>query len=492
MQLNTALSPKLPNRRRWLAGAGALALGPLAGCAVPLLADGSPLPARLGVTDMKAALDAGRISETTLVEQVLGRIQAPGGEGARVFAQVHAAQARATAKTIAMRRRQGAPLPALAGVPVAVQDVFDEAGQRTSASSAPLQQAALAARDAEAVRRLRGAGAVLVGRTRSSDMGWPGLGLNPATPMPRNSHERSAGRVAGGGAAGAAVAVADGMACAAIGNDLGGGVRLPAALNGLVGWRPSRARVPRDGMLPLSSTLDAVGIVAPTVRDCMLVDGVLAAQPPLDASGPLLRGLRLAVPTTLVLDDLAFEVAHPFRLALARLAAAGATVVEVPVPALAQLGALDARLLMGGEAHAAHRAMFDASHTRLEAGLREALRAGGAVPAAARDQRLAQRAEAAAAALKTLGGYDAWLLPTTTDIAPLLATVEKDAAAHERLRTRKLRNALLIDLLDACALTLPCQARGAAPVGLTVAGPAGTDAHILAIGRTVETLIAPG
>ncbi len=489
MHHNTKNFPSIPGRRQWLAGAGAAALAQLTGCAAPMLADGTPMPGRLGVADMARAVAAGRIGDTALVEQVLGRIRATGGEGARVFAQVHAGQARATAQAIAQRRRQGGPLPVLAGVPVAVQDVIDEAGQRTTASSPALQHAALAARDAEAVRRLRDAGAVLIGRTRGSDMGWPGLGLNPAFPLPRNAFERGAGRVAGGGASGSAVAVADGMASAAIGNDLGGGVRLPAALNGLVGWRPSRARVPRDGLLPLSSTLDALGVVAGSVGDCMLVDGVLAGQPALAPSGPLLRGLRLAVPTTLVLDDLAFEVAHPFRLALARLTAAGASVVELPVPALAQLGAVDARLLAGGEAHAAHRALFDAGQAQMDAALREALRAGGAVPAAARERRLAQRAEAAAAVTQALTGYDAWLLPTTTDVAPLAIAIEKDAAAHDRLRTRMLRNPMLVDLLDACALTLPCQAGGTAPVGLTVAGPAGADARILAVGRTIEGVV---
>ncbi|WP_326536047.1 amidase family protein [Pseudorhodoferax sp.] len=466
-----------PARRHWLQAAGTL--GALATLAPWPVAAQTPGPA-MRVAALADEVAAGRRSALAVVEQALARAQAGNGEGPRCFSAVHADQARATARAIDGWRRAGRPLPPLAGVPVAVQDVLDEAGQRTQGSSAAAQH------DAPSVRRLREAGLVLLGRTRGTDLAWPGLGLLAQGDTPRNRFERETGRVPGGGAAGAAIAVADGLVAAAIGNDAGGGLRVPAALNGLVGWKPTARRVPRDGMLPLAPTLDSIGVLAHSVDDCALLDGVLAGTAPGLAAGPLLRGLRVAVPTTLVQEGLAPEVAHAFQIAVARLAAAGVQVVELALPAFAQAASTDAAQLLAAEAHVAHRARLAGG--QLDARVAAALQAGAATNDKQLAQLLARRDAFTAAVAGAASGFDALVWPSTQDTAPTLAQAAADGQGA--LRERALRNAALVNLFDGCALTLPCHAPGKAPVGLTLAGLAGSDARVLGVGRSVAALLA--
>lgn len=475
--------PNDPARRHWLQAAGALAATT---ALMPWTAHAAALPPVVRVGPLADELAAGRTSALAVVEQLLGRAQAGNGEGARCFSAVHAAQARATAQAIDTWRREGRTLPPLAGVPVAVQDVLDEAGQPTRASSPLRAQAAPATHDAASVRRLRDAGLVLLGRTRSSELAWPGLGLLAADETPRNRFDRPQGRVPGGGAAGAAVAVADGMVAAAIANDAGGGLRVPAALNGLVGWKPTARRVPQAGLLPLSPALDSIGVIAHSVDDCALLDGVLAGTPPRPAAGPLLRGLRLALPTTLVQDELAPEVAHAFRVAVARLAAAGVQIVELALPAFASAAALAP--LAAAEAQAAHGALLAGGKAPQDARVLAALQAGAALDTNARTALLARRTAFIAEVGAAAAGFDALLLPSTQDSAVTLAQAAADGAG--KLRERALRNAALVNFFDGCALTLPCQAPDKAPVGLTLAGLAGSDARVLGVGRSVAALLA--
>jgi aspartyl-tRNA(Asn)/glutamyl-tRNA(Gln) amidotransferase subunit A len=472
-------------RRRWLQASGACValstLSPWSWAATPAL----PASA-VRVLGLAEAVASGQRSALSVVEQLIPRAQADNGEGPRCFTAVHTEQARATARAIDAWRREGRGLPPLAGVPLAVQDVLDEAGQPTQAGTALLAKAAPASHDAASVRRLRDAGAIVLGRARSSALAWPGLGpANPAD-APRNRFDRPVGRVAGGGASGAVVAVADGLVAAAIGNDVAGGLRVPAALNGLVGWKPTARRVPRDGLLPLSPTLDSLGVVAHTVDDCALLDSVLAGSPPQRAHGPLLRGLRLGLPTTLVQDGLAPEVAHAFQVAVARLRAAGVQVVELALPALAESGAFAP--LLGAEAQAAHRALLVGGVAPQDAPLRAGLQAANGVSAAALQQLQTQRQAFIGTVTQAAQGFDALLWPSTQDTAVTLAQAQADD--NGALRTRALRNAALVNLFDGCALTLPCQDPAKAPVGLTLAGPAGSDARVLGVGRSVAALLA--
>src|SRR5258708_23356111 len=171
-----------------------------------------------------------------------------------------------------------------------------------------LREAPPAPSAAPAVARLRTAGFVPIGRTNMTEFAFSGLGINPHYDTPRNPYDRKTGRIPGGSSSGAAVSVSDGMAMAALGTDTGGSCRIPAALCGLVGFKPTATRVPTDGTMPLSQTLDSVGPIAPTVACCALLDAVLAGQAPSELAEFPLDGLRLAVPQTLVLDGLDADV----------------------------------------------------------------------------------------------------------------------------------------------------------------------------------------
>src|SRR5688572_3015254 len=233
-----------------------------------------------------------KISSRELVERSLAAIEDPNGEGARVFIRVDRIAALASADRIDDERRKGARLPVLAGIPISIKDNFDEAGVVTLAGSKVLAGAPTAAHDSIAVARLRGADAVLIGRTNMTEFAYSGLGINPHYGTPRNTYDRAAARIPGGSSSGAAISVGDGMAAAAIGTDTGGSTRIPAALNGLVGFKPTARRVPLEGVLPLSLTLDSAGPIARDVADCALLDQVLSSAPVAELPVIAMRGMR--------------------------------------------------------------------------------------------------------------------------------------------------------------------------------------------------------
>ncbi len=261
------------------------------------------------------------------LEQALARIADPSGEGVRACLTVYQDVARAAADAADERARFGISLGPLDGVIVSIKDLFDVAGEPTRAGSKILaEEAKPAAADAAIVRRLRSGGAVIVAKTNMVEFAFSGVGANPHFGTPGNPRDRS--RVPGGSSAGAPVAVADGMCEISIGTDTGGSVRIPAAVCGLVGFKPSRQRVPTEGAFPLSFTLDSVGPIARTVADCAKADAVISGEEmsfaPLDVGA--LKGLRLGIAEGLPLDRLDDTVAAAFAAAVKRLDGAGVRV----------------------------------------------------------------------------------------------------------------------------------------------------------------------
>src|SRR5438132_12826515 len=227
---------------------------------------------------LAADLAAGRTTSRELVEAALARIADPEGEGRRVFVKVYDAAARAAADAQDRLRKAGYVASPLAGIPVSIKDLFDVAGEVTLAGSQALDDTPPAEADAPIVARLKAAGAVIIGRTNMTEFAFSGVGINPHYGTPGNPYDRSL--IPGGSSAGAPISVADGMAAVAIGTDTGGSVRIPAALCGLVGFKPTQYRVPREGATPLSTTLDSVGPVGLSVACCALTDAVMAGEPP--------------------------------------------------------------------------------------------------------------------------------------------------------------------------------------------------------------------
>jgi len=442
------------------------------------------------IVDLSRLLVGGKITSRRLVEQSLVAIRNPDGEGARTFLLVHEREALAAADRVDAQRRGGATLPALAGVPISIKDLFDEAGVVTLSGSTVLLGTPPAARDATVVDRLRRAGAVIVGRTNMVEFAYSGLGINPHFGTPKNAFDRSTGRVPGGSTSGGAISVTDGMVAGAIGTDTGGSTRIPAALNGLVGWKPTARRVPLDGVLPLSPSLDSVGPIAKTVADCALLDQVLASETTGVPAPARLRGLRFAVPTTVFQDDLSPAVASAFTGALGRLSAAGATIVELPMAEFADAAAVSPRgALASAEAFAVHRQWITNGADKYDPRVLARIRPGEAVSATQYDALLQLRQRFIRTVDAAASSYDAMLMPTTPDTAPTIAEAGKDDRTYFRLNGRMLRNTSIVNLFDGCALSVPCHEPGSAPVGLMIAGRQNTDRKILAIGLAVETVV---
>ncbi|WP_246797046.1 amidase [Burkholderia perseverans] len=443
---------------------------------------------------LAADLAAGRTTSRALVDAALDRIAAPDGQGAIAFTGVDADTARAAADAHDRLRAAGTVLSPLAGIPVSVKDLFDVAGQVTRAGSRALDDAPPAAADAPAVARLRRAGAVLVGRTNMSEFAFSGLGLNPHYGTPRSPYRREAAgdaRVAGGSSSGAAASVADGMAAVALGTDTGGSLRIPAALCGLTGFKPTASRVPKDGGVPLSSTLDSFGPIGVSVACCALVDRILAGLAPRVPAARPLEGVRLGVLNHYVTDGMDAKVTAAFGAALEHLAAAGAILSDLRFAPLERLADINRFGFPSIEAYAWHRPLLE--HRRDSYDPRVLVRIMKGQPASAADylDLLAARAAMLDEADRTLwSGVDAVLAPTVPVVPPRIAELEHDDATFARTNALILRNPSAFNFLDACALSVPCHPRDGAPVGLMVAAAPHRDDALLAIGQSIEAVLA--
>ena len=432
-------------------------------------------------------LAAGRTTAVALAEAALARARDAAGEGARVFTALGAARALAAARAADLLRAAGVVRSPLEGIPVSIKDLFDVAGEVTTAGSAVLRGAAPAARNAPVVERLIAAGAVIVGRTNMTEFAFSGLGLNPHHGTPANPWDRATRRIPGGSSSGAAVSVTDGMAAVAIGSDTGGSVRIPAALCGLAGFKPTQRRVPTEGALPLSTSLDSIGPLAASVRCCALTDAILAGQPPVPPPARALRDARLAVPDTVVLDGLEPPVAAAFEAALARLSAAGARIQHIAVPEFAEMSRLHARgTLAGAEAWAWHRHLLAERAAEYDPRVGLRLQGGAQMSAADYIDLLAARRRWIAQVEARAAGFDALLLPTVPLLAPRIDALQASDQAYFAANALILRNPTLINFLDGCALSLPCHEPGAAPVGLMLAAAGGQDRALLGLGEAVE------
>jgi aspartyl-tRNA(Asn)/glutamyl-tRNA(Gln) amidotransferase subunit A len=453
------------------------------------------LPAQT-LAHWRAELAAGRTTSRALTELAL-QAATTGSEAAATFIAVHAAGARATADAVDGQRAAGVPLPPLAGIPISIKDLFDEAGQVTRAGSRVLDGAPPAAADSPVLQRLRAAGAVIVGRTNMTEFAYSGLGLNPHYGTPRNPWDRGcdggAGRIPGGSSSGAAVSVTDGMAAAAIGSDTGGSVRIPSALCGLTGFKPTARRVPITGVLPLSPTLDSIGPLAHSVACCALLYEVMAGEPVAPLRPAALAGLSLAVPKALVFDGIDTTVAAAFDAACRALSAAGVRIVETEMPEFNELAQINR---LGGfaaaEAWAWHAPLLARSEAGYDPRVAVRIRRGAGMSAADYLALQADRRRWIAAVRQRLADTNAFtmVMPTVPVVAPAIAPLQASDELYGSTNLLVLRNPSVINFLDGCALSLPCHAPGTAPVGLMLAAVAGHDARLLAIAAAVESVLS--
>ena len=443
------------------------------------------------VARLAADLAAGKASSRELVEQAMARIADTSGEGARAFLKTYAETARAEAALADRLRAAGIVRSPVDGLPVSVKDLFDVGGDVTRAGSKLLAGAAPAERDAPAVARLRAAGAVIVGRTNMVEFAFGTTGINPHYGTPRNPWDRKTGRIPGGSSAGAAVGQADGMSAMALGSDTRGSIRGPAALCGVVGFKPTARRVPRDGAFPLSYTLDSIGPLANTVDCCAAYDAVLAGEPPAPLPQLPAKGLRLLVPRSSVLEELEAPVTQAFAAALEALSAAGAVLTERDVPAFdRQAEYFRNGGFAGAEAYAIHRRWEDRLD-EYDPRVAKRILYGKQVSAADYVELGLMRAAFLREVEALVAPYDAFLMPTTPCVAPAIADVDRSDNDYFRWNMLILRNVGIVNFLDGCAVSVPCHEAGSAPVGLSVCGVALADRHVLAVAAAVERALAP-
>src|SRR5438445_6880902 len=284
------------------------------------------MPNHPTLASLAADLDTGRTTARKLVEDCLARIADPAGEGARTFIHVDKDAAIEAAEAMDRLRKANAAPSCFAGIPISIKDLFDVRGQVTRAGSRALEDSAPAEADAPVVARLRRAGFIVIGRTNMTEFAYSGIGINPHYGTPKSTWNRSVGHVPGGSSSGAAVSVADGMAHGALGTDTGGSCRIPAAFNGIVGFKPTQRRVPLEGGVPLSFSLDSFGPLARSVGCCAVLDAVLADEQVAPLKPRPVKGARFAVPTTVALDDLDPHVARSFEKTLEILSRQGAAI----------------------------------------------------------------------------------------------------------------------------------------------------------------------
>jgi aspartyl-tRNA(Asn)/glutamyl-tRNA(Gln) amidotransferase subunit A len=441
-------------------------------------------PSRLDLHATCEALRRQELSATAQLESSIAIAQSPACQ--RAFLKTSFDEARGVAADAAV-----AGLP-LMGLPVSVKDLFDVRAQVTPAGSAVLADAAPALQDCPAVARLRGAGAALLGRTNMSEFAFSGVGTNPHFGTPANPADAQVARIPGGSSSGAAVSVATGAAFIGLGSDTGGSIRIPAALCGIVGFKSTARLVPTEGALPLSTTLDTVCAMTRSVRDAILAHEILAGRTVSLTNMPL-AGMRLAVARAGMLEGMDATVTRAFDRTLAALRDAGARVEEIELASIRDLGAIQAS---GGfaaaESYAWHRQLLARDGDSYDPRVRLRIARGAEMKAHEYIALIEARRQWIARVIDELQGFHAVLSPTVPIVAPPLAQISPGAERDQeffRVNALLLRNTSVVNMLDGCAISIPCHAPGELPVGLMIWQSAMRDDTVLNIARQAEAAL---
>ena len=393
----------------------------------------------------------------------------------------------------------------LAGLAVSVKDLFDMQGITSIAGSTVLAGEPPALRDSPAVARLRAAGGVVVGRTQMVEFAFSGVGTNPHCGTPAAFDGRfgalpGPARAPGGSSSGAAVSVATGAAFIGLGSDTGGSIRIPAALCGIVGFKSTARLVPTEGSIPLSPTLDTASALTRSVRDAVLAHEILAARRVTRSPAPL-SAWRLAIPDGVFFDGLEAPVRTAFERSIEQLRRAGAQIQEIELPQAEELSGLQVRgSFAAAESFAWHRRRLAQHASAYDPRVRARIERGAAMSAADYLDLLQARADWISSIEATIAGFDALLSPTVPITAPPIASVApadgKNAAEDavrdtefQRVNALLLRNTSVVNMLDGCALSLPCHVRGELPVGLMIWHGALHDDAVLNVAMRIEEIL---
>lgn len=422
------------------------------------------------------------------LEASLARIDDPNSDGRVTYTKVYTERARAEADAADARAKAGVSLSPLDGWVISVKDLFDVAGETTTAGSSILRNRPAAKTDAPVIARLRQAGAVIVGKTNMSEFAFSGIGINPHFGTPGNAADKS--RVPGGSSSGAGVSVAEGTARMGLGSDTGGSIRIPAALNGCVGFKPTASRIPKTGAFPLSYALDSIGPLARNIADCAATDAVLAGEEPWVLEPAPVSGLRLGVPRGRLFGQTEPEVEKAFEASVAKLAKAGARITDVSIEDLLQelADAMAKAPFVAIEASAVHAEWLEERARDFDPRVLARIRIGAKATASDYIRLINKRTELIQRMRDRLADIDALILPTTPIRAPkifdLIASDDQFWAANGLV----LRNTTVGNIFDFCGVSIPCPQVKGLPVGFMMTALAGQDRRMLRMAAGVEVL----
>ncbi|MSO64634.1 MAG: amidase [Alphaproteobacteria bacterium] len=427
-----------------------------------------------------------RLNAVDITEYFLDRIAQYADRS--VFITVTAERARAEAMESAKRHAEGRPRGPLDGVPVAWKDLIDVRGTPTTCGAALHRQRAPADQDAPVVANAALSGMVTIGKTNLTEFAFSGLGLNPHFGTPRNPFDGM--RAPGGSSSGSAVAVAAGLVPVAIGTDTGGSIRVPAAFNGLVGYKPSEGHVDKTGIQPLSMTLDTVGPIAKSVGDCVLLDRALRRDLVVVPRAAGLGDLTLVVPTNIVLDHADAGVAANFETALARFARVGVRIDRRPLLVLDRMLEVNQRFgtLPPLEAYYVHRDLVDGpARAQMDRRVVRRIESGRGVAAvnliAIHEARRALQAELNA----TLKGAAFLAMPSCAIVAPEVAPLEADDERFMATNSLVLRNTMIGNFFNLPGFALPTgnDPQGL-PTSILVSAGSGQDEFLIYYALSLE------
>lgn len=443
------------------------------------------------IAQLSALLQSGALDPRDLAGWTLDRIR--NHDDQTIFTTVLPERALHEAGASAWRIAAGRSLGLLDGIPVAWKDLFAIAGVPTTAGSAVLKDALAAQEDAAVVTALAHAGLVSIGRVNMSEFAFSGLGINPHYGTPRNPRARDVDRLPGGSSSGSGVAVAADLVPVSIGTDTGGSIRIPAAFNGIVGYKATRGRYSMRGVFPLSKSLDSLGPLCRTVQDAVWVDAAMRGLPAPEIRRGSLEGLSIVVPTTVVFDGVEDGVVSAFEAALGRLERAGARVRRQPFPAFARIFETMARHgpLVTAEAFALHRERLEGPQAAsMDQRVVARARLGQGISLSDYIATLEIREALIADVAASVGPKELIAYPTVAHVAPPTAPLLTDDALFVETNARTLRNTSIGNFLDWCGVSLPCGSGEAGmPVGLLLSAQPHHDAHLLSMALAAEAVV---
>ena len=443
---------------------------------------------------LSKALKTTEITSCELIDDALARAR----KSDSVFIQLNDGLS-SLAKSIDRARKKHELVPALAGIPITLKDLFNVRNERTLAGSVVRKSLARPeAEDAEVIAPLRDAGLLFLGRTNMSEFAFSGIGVNPHYGTPLSIWDRQTGRLPGGSSSGSAVSVAEGIVVASLGSDTAGSCRVPAAFNGLVGVKPSYGRMSLKGIYPLSPTSDAPGPIATDVDSCYILDQLMSGKwsatdslPDLSVCEP--RSLNCVVPEAGVLDDLDSEVRSAFDLALDCLREAGAQLRTEKMPVIdASIELFYSKAIVLYEAYQHHQAMLEQYGDAYDPFVSQRILAGKMISDDEQQDRYRAKAEVVEMFSQQFGQLDADALiyPTTPCVPPAISETD-DSDNARRVNLRCLRNTVTVNYFDGCSISLPCHRNGEAPVGLMVSSINGDDEKLYSVAATIEQILKP-